>query len=231
MVSITDLLGKGMYSVHEAALFARVSPRLMSRWLYSSGQGKSVIDPQFGNSEEKTISFLDFVQTLAIGRLRTDVRLSLQKIRQAYNLAREEFKAEFPFALKGTRIGLFGPPHDVKKQELYICIGRDDDETEKYFQLTGKKRGNQLIREVLQPYMRRLSFDDKNDLANRYCPMDREGIRVVMDPQIRFGEPFIESCGYTAQTLYDAYRVERSIERAAKMYAVEPRNRACDRLL
>ena len=97
MVSITDLLGKGMYSVHEAALFCAASRHdLSSRWLYSSGQGESVIDPQFGNSEEKTISFLDFVQTLAIGRLRTDVRLSLQKIRQALIWPGRNSKQSFP---------------------------------------------------------------------------------------------------------------------------------------
>jgi uncharacterized protein (DUF433 family) len=194
LVTASSLLGKGIYSIDEAALFGRVSPRLIDRWLYGSAQGESVVDPEFGDAEEKTISFLDFIQTLAIGRLRTDVRR--------------------------TRIGLFGPPHDPKRQEIYICIVKEEADADKYFQITGKNHGNQLIRQVLQPYMRRLSFDEKTDLASSYCPLERDGLRVVMDPKVRFGEPYLESCGYTARTLFDAYQVERSIERAAEMYGV-----------
>lgn len=222
MVAATDLLGKGIYSPSEAALYARVSTGLMTRWTYGSAQGQSVIDPQLGNAEGKTITFLDFVQTLAIGRLRNDVRISLQKIRQAYDRAKAQFGAPFPLALKSTRIGLFGPPHDVKKQELFICIGEDDDGTAKYFQLTGKQHGNQLIREVVRVYAHHLSFDEATELASKYYPYERGKNRIVMDPNVRFGEPYVESCGYTAQTLYDAYRVERSLDRAAEMYGVSP---------
>jgi uncharacterized protein (DUF433 family) len=192
----------------------------MTRWTYSPIPGQAVIDPELGDTEGKTLTFLDFVQTLAIGRLRTDVRISLQKIRDAYNRAKEEFKVEFPFALKTTRFGLFGPPHDIKRQELFICIGRDDDDTAKYFQLTGKKRGNQLIREVVRTYARHITFDQATDLATKYVPFERGAYRIIMDPTVRFGEPYLEACGYTARTLYDAYRVERSLQRTAAMYGV-----------
>lgn len=222
MIKAADLLGKGLYSPSEAALYARVSPRLMTRWAYGTAQGASVIDPQLGDTEGKTLTFLDFVQALAIGRLRTDVRISLQKIRAAYDNARKEFGVEFPFAMKTTRIGLFGPPNDVKKQELFICFETDDEETAKIFQLTGKKRGNQLIREVVRTYARHLSWDQSTDLAVRYIPFERQGGQIVMDPSVRFGEPYVDSCGYTARALYDAYRAERSIERAAAMYGVRP---------
>jgi uncharacterized protein (DUF433 family) len=220
VIAAINLLGKGLYSPADAALYARVSPRLMKRWTYGSAPGQSVIDPELGDTEGKTLTFLDFVQTLAIGRLRTDVRLSLQKIRNAYDFAREEFKVDFPFALKSTRFGLFGPPNNLKRQELFVCIGQDDDGTSKYFQLTGKKRGNQLIREVVRTYARHINFDETTDLATKYFPFERGSYRIVMDPAVRFGEPYLESCGYTARTLYDAYRVERSLSRTASMYGV-----------
>ena len=37
-----------------------------------------------------------------------------------------------------------------------------------------------------------------------------------MEPGVRFGEPYVESCGYTAQTLFNAYKSEASIERAVE---------------
>ena len=86
--------------------------------------------------------------------------------------SRQEFDVAFPFALKSTRFGLFGPPNNVKRQELFVCIGQDDDGTSKYFQLTGKKRGNQLIREVVRTYARHISFDETTDLATKYFPFE-----------------------------------------------------------
>ena len=41
-----------------------------------------------------------------------------------------------------------------------------------------------------------------------------------MDPEVRFGEPCVESCGYTTQTLYDAYKSEGSIIRASEICGV-----------
>lgn len=49
-----------------------------------------------------------------------------------------------------------------------------------------------------------------------------DGVKIVMDPMHRFGEPFFEDIGYTAQTLFDAYRSEGSVQRAADVYGVDP---------
>ena len=45
----------------------------------------------------------------------------------------------------------------------------------------------------------------------------------MMDPQIRFGEPYAEDIGYTARTLFDAYQSEGSVTRAAEVYGVSPK--------
>ena len=45
-----------------------------------------------------------------------------------------------------------------------------------------------------------------------------------MDPEVSFGEPLIEETGYTAHALFNAYQTEMTIERAAKIYGVEPRH-------
>ncbi len=219
MIKADRLLGVGLYSPADAALYARVPTQLVTRWIYGTKSGDSVIDPQL-EDQDRVVTFLDFVQTLAIRRIRQERRISLEKIRQAYNVAREDFGVEYPFALASTRIGLFGPPRNKAKQEIWISIGEDADGAAKYFQLTGKKRHNQLIGEVVLTYSRRLVFD-QDGLAKEYKAFDTSEGNVLMNPAVRFGEPFIESCGYTAKTLFDAYQVEGSPARVAELYGVK----------
>ena len=226
MVATADLLGIGLYSPAEAALYARISTQLMTRWVYGTRRGDAVIEPQLGAGEERNITFLDFVQALAIRRIRSErPGISLPKIREAYLRACKDFGEPYPFALKSTRIGLFGPPDDPKKQEIWICAGGDEAESQKYFQLTGRKSGNQLIGEVVRTYAQRLAFDDETGLATKYTAYPTGGPApeyIVMDPLVRFGEPYLQSSGYTARTLYDAYRSEGTIDRAASAYGVAP---------
>ncbi len=224
MIRMADLLGVGIYSPSEAALYARVTTGLMNRWIFGNKQGSPVIAPQLGTPEEKDITFLDFVQALAVRRIRKEhPKISLQTIREAYFRAKDEYQTPYPFALDNTRIGLFGPPNEPKKQVIWLCVGEDEEGARRYFQLTGKKHHNQMICEVVRSYAYRLVFDDTTKLACKYkaFPTVKDAPEfIVMDPQVRFGEPFFESCGYTARTLFDAYISEGSPTRAAKVYGV-----------
>jgi hypothetical protein len=65
MVTMQRMLGSGIYTLREAARYALISPRLMNRWFFGDSKGRRVLSPQF-HSGEKLLSFLDFVQTLAI---------------------------------------------------------------------------------------------------------------------------------------------------------------------
>jgi uncharacterized protein (DUF433 family) len=222
VIAAKDLLGVGIYSTAEAALYARVSPQLITRWVFGTEQGQSVIDHQLAGTDEKIVTFLDFVQSLAIRRIRQERLIPLTKIREAYNRAREQFHVDYPFAMDSTRIGLFGPPDNCQRQEIYLCIGEDDEGAQKYFQLTGKKCGNQLIGEVVRTYARRLHFD-QDGIARSYTAYETPEGQIVMDPELRFGEPFIAASGYTARTLFDAYKSEGNVIRAAQIYGVDPR--------
>jgi hypothetical protein len=222
VVAATKLLGVGLYSVNDAALYARLKTQTMNRWVFGSGQGEPVIDPEIGEDSDRCLTFLDFVQALAIRRIRLERRVPLQKIREAYFRARDEFGVKYPLALDSTRIGLFGPPDDLKRQEVYICLERDADEANQYFQLTGRKHGNQLIGEVVTTYSRRLIYNDEG-LAERYEAYKNDLGTILMAPDVRFGEPYSDEVGYTAKTLFDAYQSEGSVRRAADVYGVDPK--------
>lgn len=228
MIKAAELLGIGLYSPSEAATYARVRLQLMSRWVYGT-QGTRVSDPVFepelGVTEDKIVTFLDFVQVLAIRRLRNERQIPLQRIREAYYRARDQFDVKYPFATEGVRIGVFGPPDRPERQVIIICLNEKDDAgVEKFFQLTGKKHGNQLFAEVAMTYARFLDYDPRTRLACKFTAFKSDDGLVTMDPQVRFGEPLIEETGYTAHALFNAYQTEGTPERAAAIYGVEPKH-------
>jgi uncharacterized protein (DUF433 family) len=225
MVAIADKLGRGLYTPSEAAMYARVQTQLLGRWLKSRG-GAPVIEAEYG-SDDRSVSFLDFVQALAIRDIRNTFRtLSLHKIREAYSEAKNKHGVQYPFAMK-HRTFLFSDgseldnntPRKKRRLEIVFDLGRDDNHD--YVQLTGRERGNKLIAEVSELYMRDLTFDGPGGVASSYRPLRVDGNSIVMDPKIRFGEPFVESCGYTAFTLFNSYLAEGTIGAAAKAYGVQ----------
>ncbi len=222
MTMIDSELGIGIYTAREAALYARVSPRLMGRWIFGDNQGDSVITAQIGIREEtKIVTFLDFVQALAIRSIRSTFKIPLPKIRQAVQQAKDRFGVEYPFAMKHTTYLC----SDGKKEghgEIIIRVGDADDGgefKERYIQISGKRRGNLVMKEVVELYLEDLSFDDSG-VANEYCAWKKGDGKVVMNPHRRFGEPVIPSCGYTAETLYEASINEGGIDAAAEAFGV-----------
>ena len=143
-----------------------------------------VFDPQLNAEEagEKIVTFLDFVQALAIRRLRNEWHLPLQKIREGYYRAKKDFKLKYPFATTGVRVGLFGPDQPDQgdgvvrrrpprraglfgsadkedKHVLVLCFDDGNNGFDRYVQLTGKKHGNQLFAEIALTYTRLLEYD------------------------------------------------------------------------
>jgi uncharacterized protein (DUF433 family) len=203
-----SLLGIGLYTPPEAAFYARLQTRTINRWLYGNKAGKKVVSTQLAaTGDEKIVTFLDFVQSLAIREIRSrHSRVDLDKIREAVDLA-EERGIPYPFAVKHTAY-LFGDNIVLKINNQLI-------------QASGSSRKNLVMKEVAQLYLKDLSFAPDTGLADAYTAWHgRSGKRVVMNPRIRFGEPVVESCGYTAQTLWEAYEIEGGIDEAADAYGV-----------
>ena len=208
MVAASNLLGIGLYTTEEAALYARVSARMMRRWLFGAKDGEPVMHPQIGSvQDQQVVSFLDFVQAMAVRAVRSQHRVPLQRIRQAIERAEKDYGLEYPLARQHTTY-LFG-------SELVIKLG-----DEEYVQVSGKAARNRLIARVVELYMKDLGFGPEG-LADAYRAFVWGDYEVRMNPQVRFGEPILPSCGYTARALWEAYMAEGGFEQAAEAYGVK----------
>lgn len=201
-------LGNGLYTVAEAALYCRVSTAMMSRWLFGSKSGHSVIDPQFG-TEVRSVSFLDLVQTIAIREIRLQRDLPLEKFRQAIKFAKDKYNLDYPFARQHCTY-LYGD----------LLVIRSSLDREEYVEASGKHQGQRMF-SFVEMYLENLSFGPEG-LANKFrvfTSHQQKPVSVTMDPHTRFGEPLLPS-GYSALTIWDAIQVEGGIEQAAKAYGI-----------
>jgi uncharacterized protein (DUF433 family) len=205
MVQAYPLLGVGLYTPSEAALYARVPARMLRRWFYGTKERRAALRPQF-SGEDKTITFLDFVQTLAVREIRLRHGVPLQRIRQAVEVARK-VGVEYPFA-RPHKTFLFGQD---------IAIQLDDG---RLVQASGKHKTNTLMKRIVELYLRDLTFGP-NGLAASYLAFKWNACEITMDPKVRFGEPMIRSSGYSARALWEAVESEGGIKEAAEAYGVE----------
>lgn len=202
-----------MYTPAEAAFYSRVRTQTLNRWLFGSKHGDRVIFPEAGD-DDRVVTFLDFVQSLAIRSIRNTFKIPLQKIRQTVDLARTQ-GVEYPFAVEHSTY-LFGDENAPGHGDLVLRIGDD------LLQASGRSKGNYVMREIAELYMRDLHFSPETGLADRYVAWaDRDGAKITMDPRFRFGEPVIESCGFTARTLWEAYEIEGGIDQAAEAFGID----------
>ena len=204
----SDLLGIGLYTPEEASLYARVSARMLRRWLFGTSASEPAIRPQMAaKQDQKIVTFLDFVQAMAVRAVRQAHRVPLQKIREAIDKAENEYGLPYPFARRHTTY-LFG-------SELVIKLKEDE-----YVQASGKGARNRLITKVVELYIKDLGFDP-NGLAQAYSAFTWHDWEIRMNPHVRFGEPLVTSCGYSARALWEAYQSEGSFEAAAEAYGVK----------
>ncbi|HEX4793258.1 MAG TPA: hypothetical protein VH370_05675 [Humisphaera sp.] len=205
VASATDFLGIGMYTPAEAAMYARITPQTMSRWVHGDKRFEAAIRAQVPEADEKTITFLDFVQTLAVRAIREQKTVPLQKIRQAIDFCAER-GIQYPFARSHRTYWWDGSIHlDVEGYGL--------------LQVSGKQRGQLAMKPIVEMYLAELTFNS-DGLAREYMAYEARQVKIVMRPEYRFGEPFVESCGHTAWTLWQACLSEGSAKAAAGAYGV-----------
>ncbi len=210
MVASAELFtaGTGLYTVREAAFYARIHPTVLSRWLFGNKSGDRVLHPQIDQEGEKVVTFLDFVQALAVRAIRTQHKIALDKVRTAIEVAEQEFQVKCPLARRHT-IFLLG-------RDIQIVPELDGDPV----QVTGRAKGQVSARSVVEIHLRDLGWD-ADGLARHYRAFQWGHRDIQMIPEEHFGEPVVPSCNHSARVLWEAAETEGGIEPAARAYGVE----------
>lgn len=223
MISVLEAAteGLGLYSVTEAARYAKMPANTIRGWFFPS-QRKPMRRGDIASDCEKAISFLDFVEAIAVRSLRVDYGVSLNTIRKAIDFAQEEYEIDHIFAREDHRT-LIDP-----KRQIHITFPGEKSPVK----MGGKGAGQMTLEPCVEGYMKDLRFNEQK-VAEIYTAFQYGEQKVVMDPAFRFGEPIIEENGYPANVLWRGVIAEGGFQRAAQLYgasveSVEAAYRYCN---
>lgn len=213
-MTVSEIIGVGIYTVPQASRLTRVSPARIRRWLRGyefarkEGRGRSapVWRAQLPKIDDTiALGFLDLMEVRFVDAF-LEAGLSLKKIRRAAGLATELVGRDHPFSTQKFRT-------DGKR--IFAEIEHDRKGDKALYDLEQYQFG---IYEVIVPsLLEGVEFDDQGQAA-RWHP-DRAVPLVVIDPQRQFGQPIVEG-GVQTVVLADAVRAEGSVDTVARWYEI-----------
>jgi len=175
---LSDILGRGIYSVPEAALYTGLKTATVRRWVFGYRQYDGIIEPdvpQMGRG--KALSFLTLMELYLMCRFLNS-GLRPEKFRVAIGEVAKLHGLSHPFAFEHLDQYIREDGGD-----FYYRVGEDI-----WQKLTGRNKGNSTWDLVVQPYLREVEFQD--EYARRWYPAAAKRL-IVLDPAIQFGEPVI----------------------------------------
>jgi uncharacterized protein (DUF433 family) len=203
----------GLYTIGEAAIYAKMPVTTLGYWLYGDRNHPALRQTLIAKEEGRFLTFLEFVEALAVRTLRHTYNLPLQQIRTALDICKKEYKIEYPFSDKEHQTSISG-------KELLINFKDNPNPV----QLTGRNKRQQSFRPCVEPFMRDLVFDNQRTakayIAHRYPVPNEQTINIIMNPSYCFGDPVVDGTGYRAETLWKAAVAEGSEAKAAEFYEV-----------
>lgn len=180
-----NLIGQGIYAIHDVARLTGVSVQKIRKWMQDGGALPAVVHPR--ENEHPVFTFIDLVEVLVAGQLR-EHGVSMQRLRKVHVALIAMLSTEHPFA--HSRLYTSG------RSVILSVLGEDRGE-----QLLDVLTRQHLLEDVVRPHLRGLEFDPTTELAQRWRIADG----VLIDPAIAFGRPILVETGYPTGVLAEAY--------------------------
>ena len=77
--------------------------------------------------------------------------------------------------------------------------------------------GKIAFRKIIEPFCKKLDFNQHNDLANRFWPLGRKH-SVVVDPKHGFGRPTVAGTNISTEAIYGLLKAGEEKETVADLY-------------
>lgn len=217
MSSDFTYVGRGVYSVAEAARLVHLTPSRVRRWLrgysYDGRRGRVHAPPLVGfpdgsRGPARSLSFADLIEVLFLEYF-TAHGVSVRMIRTAAEKARQSLATSHPFST-----------HRFRTDGKWILeeVASESGDARLYNLVTEQQESGRLIRHLLRGD---LDLDGRS-VVERWWPQGRKR-DIVIDPRRRFGAPIVSSVGLPTHVLWSAFRAEGSYRAAAHWYEVPER--------
>jgi uncharacterized protein (DUF433 family) len=198
-----------MYTVGEAARWAKTTPQTARRWVlgyhYGVSDKRRWSPPVTQHKpDEPFLTFQDITEVRTVARIRR-LGIPLRRIREAIDFARSQLGIDRP--LLSHRFLTDG-------RQLFM---RDDTTTPNYIALN---RFGQMAWSELELAMQDADYESIGDdmVAVRFWPAGR-GVPILIDPMVNFGRPIAEPVGVRTETLSDRWSAGATIADLADEYS------------
>jgi uncharacterized protein (DUF433 family) len=161
------------------------------RWLLGYSAPGHKMEPVFGDrsrSDLVAVSFLELSEIAVVAAFR-EMRVPLQRLRDAHQYARDSFGLEYPFASLNLKESGGHVLHDF--EETHPGAGR---------LAVLDQYGQFVLPQVVGVRVLEFDFDNTDRLAARWFPFGRE-IAVVIDPHVAAGTPTVKGTRIAVETV------------------------------
>jgi len=171
----------GVYTVADAARFARLDKAIARRWVFGYGPNRcyqELIDPDIPRSSGPAVMSFVALTELRLAAELYRMGLPAIRIRQAAESLRD---IAHPFAYQELRLR-------TDKQNVFVDYA--DGAAHAVLQVSGLQRGNFVFEKIAEEFFLDVNFSSESRYATSWSPREVDGL-VTLDPRIKFGEPVI----------------------------------------
>ena len=197
-------LGKGIYSIPDAAQILSMPTNNVRSWVNKYWEHdflgtKDNSGYTWGEQREKAFDFLTLIEIIAVDSFR-EIGVSFPKIKLAHQKLSEMLKTKYPFAhaeLMSDGNNVF---YDIESSLLELS-------EKQQFSFT----------ELVAPYCKKIDFQQKTHLAERFWPLGKDH-QIVVDPHHSFGRPVITGTNITTDAILNLLKAGEKPEFVASIY-------------
>jgi len=211
MEAAMNVLGRGVYTIAEAARLTRLRTPRVREWFRGRESPSRIFRPVFQSDypvlhEEYAISFLDLIELNMAGKLR-EARISLPYLRKSYNSLREKF-GDHPFCRRQIFVG----------GRKIFTQGLNEEESAHFLESISDQW---YMNTIMRPFLEKIVYDPETKQASRWNIADL----IIVDPKYRFGKPVVEQTGLSTAVLSRSYYANgEDAETVANWFKVEARH-------
>jgi uncharacterized protein (DUF433 family) len=199
-----DILGTGIYPLHQAAKLVDAEPRAIRRWLQGYSRqykGENVSSAPLWRTQlrdeglpDEVIGFRDLLELRMVAAF---VRhgVDLKVIRATVDAAARSFGADYPltnrnFLTDGKRIFFHAIEQATGEPHLIDVL-----------------RKQYVFSDIIKPSLY-AGIEYGHDGAQRWFPVSRRKT-IVLDPALQFGNPVLTDAGIPTDTIHASFVAER----------------------
>jgi uncharacterized protein (DUF433 family) len=212
-------IGKGIYTIPDVAQILKWPKSAVRRWVsgywkIENGQRIPRLSPIIDEGvwsvgESIALNFFALIEINTFMVLKNKFKISLQKIRRAHLDLGRRLKTPFPFAY-----------HDILCDGRKILVELEKEKVSNSALMFLGESGQLALKDIIEPFCRRIDFDEKTQLAERLWPLGKNR-NVVVDPHHCFGRPTIKDTNIPTQVIASLARAGEKQEDISQIYEIK----------